>query len=253
MAASAPARSFLGAKQVTEASEAFFEPQLSKLKLTIEDIESQSLDELQLSLGRINGAISNPSAFGTLKLKFSAQGAVLITALSSEATVEVNILPILLERKSLILQRISTLQPQEQLSDLRAVVTDLVDDEKLRKVLIDNIDQSGEKAKADAEKLMAEAEATMAQRERMMKLEVELQERRSAIWLSFLQRESVASFIGALLLLAFGVALIVSMFTHTPPTEVVTNAFLLILGYFFGQATGRVVQAKKDTEPTEQA
>ena len=153
---------------------------------------------------------------------------------------EVNILPILLERKSLILQRLSALQPQEQLSDLRAAGRQVLSTTRSFEIfLIDNIDKSGEKAKVDAEKLMEEAETTLAQRERMMKLEVELQERRSAIWLSFLQRESVASIIGALLLLALGIALIVAMFIHTAPTDVVMNAFLLILGYFFGQATSR--------------
>jgi len=72
-----------------------------------------------------------------------------------------------------------------------------------------------------------------------MLLQVELQERKSAIYRSFLERESVASVVGALLLLGLGAALIVAMFTHTVTTEVVTNSFLLVLGYFFGQATTR--------------
>ncbi len=83
-----------------------------------------------------------------------------------------------------------------------------------------------------------------------MRLRVELQERRSEIYRRFLQRESVASIIGAFLLLALGVALIIGMFTETAPTEVVTNAFLLILGYFFGQATGRTEVASERGDPT---
>ena len=69
-----------------------------------------------------------------------------------------------------------------------------------------------------------------------MRLAVELKERKSAIYRSWLERESVASIIGALLLLSLGTALIISMFTHTIAPEIVTSSFLLILGYFFGQA-----------------
>jgi len=49
----------------------------------------------------------------------------------------------------------------------------------------------------------------------------------------------MASLIGGILLLAFGVALIVAMFTDTAVADILGNAFLLVLGYFFGQSTTR--------------
>jgi hypothetical protein len=43
-----------------------------------------------------------------------------------------------------------------------------------------------------------------------------------------------------------GVALVVAMFVGTTATAVVTNAFLLILGYFFGQSVARERAETKD-------
>jgi hypothetical protein len=43
----------------------------------------------------------------------------------------------------------------------------------------------------------------------------------------------------------------VAMFVGTEPTEVVTSAFLLILGYFFGQATGRRRSDSNKAQPSE--
>jgi uncharacterized membrane protein len=69
--------------------------------------------------------------------------------------------------------------------------------------------------------------------------DVELKERKSAIYRSWLERESVASIVGAFLLLMLGISLVVAMFVGTAATEIVTSSFLLVLGYFFGQATDR--------------
>jgi len=232
---------------VTRAAARHFEPQLASMKLGVSDIEAQNLEELQASLIKINDAIDNAAAFGTVRVKPDAgiRFWVIDQDRDRDATIEVGILPLLLERKSLILKRIAALQPQEQLNDIKDLVNSLVKDEGLRGELLDSIQQSGQRARIEADALEQEATQTEAQRERFMRLQVELQERRSAIWLSFLQRESVASIVGAILLLGLGIALIVAMFTHTSTSEVVANSFLLILGYFFGQASGRMLDARK--------
>ena len=64
---------------------------------------------------------------------------------------------------------------------------------------------------------------------------------------AWFERESVASIVGAFLLLALGISLIVAMFIGTSPTEVVTSAFLLILGYFFGQTAARARTRRNGT------
>ena len=53
-------------------------------------------------------------------------------------------------------------------------------------------------------------------RQRSRLFDIEIKERKSAMYRSWLERESVASIIGSLLLLAFGVALIVPMLRKQP-------------------------------------
>jgi hypothetical protein len=86
---------------------------------------------------------------------------------------------------------------------------------------------------------------------RNLKLEVDLQERRTAIRQSWLARESIASIVGAILLLLLAGTLIVAMFTGTTVVDVIANSFLLILGYFFGQSVGRDSVAKSHTQTVE--
>ena len=68
---------------------------------------------------------------------------------------------------------------------------------------------------------------------------IELLERRSKVWLSFLERESAATIIGSVLIIIITVAQIIAVFHSIPPSDILNNAFLLILGYFFGQTTNK--------------
>jgi hypothetical protein len=107
----------------------FFEPQLRALGLGIDEIRQQRLDELYQSLERINDAIAHPESFGTLKLKAS-----LTLLVSNEAQLEVGVLPVLLERKRLILERISELRSEQKIDNLRDLVAQVAD-EHLKAVL----------------------------------------------------------------------------------------------------------------------
>ena len=84
----------------------FFEPQLRTLGLSVEQIEEQGLAQLEASLEVLNDAIANPDSFGKIRLSFAAGTGPIIVRSLSEAHIELGILPILLERKALILNRI---------------------------------------------------------------------------------------------------------------------------------------------------
>ncbi len=87
-----------------------FEPQLIALGLSSEQIERQTREELEQSLERVNEAIHHPDSFGTLRLAADSMGGWYIAKGASDANVqEVNILPLLLERKKLILERLKSL------------------------------------------------------------------------------------------------------------------------------------------------
>ena len=79
--------------------------------------------------------------------------------------------------------------------------------------------------------------------ERRLLAEADARERRFQAWRAFLERESIAAIVGAFLLVVLAGALIVAMFANVPIADIISNAFLLILGYFFGQS---VSQAKRE-------
>jgi hypothetical protein len=65
---------------------------------------------------------------------------------------------------------------------------------------------------------------------------IEVFERRSRVLQTFLERQSVATIVGAVLLIAIFALIAVSSAFNTSVPELISNAFLVILGYFFGQA-----------------
>jgi uncharacterized membrane protein len=221
----------------------WFESELARLGLSEEQIKQQTLAELEISLQKINDAIENPDSFGKLRLSANAEVGWVITNSSGEYHLEVGIMPLLLERKGLILERIKELRPEQQLNAIREEIVANVDDPAEREQLIGAIDRRLEEQRESNDRIAQEQErletARAAIDERQQRLKIEISERRSAIYQSFLARESVASVVGAILLLALGTTLIIAMFAHVAASDVVANAFLLILGYFFGQATAR--------------
>ncbi len=88
----------------------YFEPQLENLGLGKDQITNQNRDELALSLEQIKKAIQNHQGFGTLKLKLAANMGLVIVQSQSEFHFEIGILPILLERKQLIVKRLKSLE-----------------------------------------------------------------------------------------------------------------------------------------------
>ena len=173
--------------------------------------------------------------------------------MSTVSALQVGILPILLERKSFILRRIASLRKEQGLSDLREAVATTVQDPVEQGALVTKIEDMLRATLAESDKLEQSAARVDEARERSVRLQLEVAERKAAIRRSWLERESVASMIGAFLLLALGVALIVAMFIGTTPPEIVTSAFLLILGYFFGQTTNRkeAAEAQSSASPSQ--
>jgi hypothetical protein len=84
--------------------------------------------------------------------------------------------------------------------------------------------------------LAAQAKENLSQSEDTSRLVIEA-EIKTEWWKTRLGRESIASIVGGLLLLSLGVSVIVAMFTSTEATDIVANAFLIVLGYFFGSAS----------------
>ncbi len=217
-----------------------FEPELTRMGLSVEQIERLSLEELNSSLVQINDLIDHPDAFGTLHLRISPDARLLLTTSRGDAHLDVSILPLLLERKSLILARIRSLSGQkrvETLKDLIATVTD----QNLKSTIEHEFSQMEEQSKRlfEQERAVARVQADQiaSSEEAILRLRSELFDRRLRAWAGFFSRESMATFVGAFLLVVLTFVQVSAIFlSNIHTSEIVNNAFLLLLGYFFGQS-----------------
>jgi hypothetical protein len=79
-------------------------------------------------------------------------------------------------------------------------------------------------------------------------IEMKKSKARSETLQSFLARESVATIVGGFLLILIALVLLIAMFFKLTAPEIINNSFLVILGYFFGQATSNVLSHAKVKE-----
>jgi len=227
-----------------------FESQLRDLGLSKDQIETQSLDELQQSLETVNEALKHPESFGTLRFKISAEVGLLLTSSTSDAHFERGILQLLLSRKKLILERIRTLSTNEKIESIQDLINQ-VGDEDIKVRLnqeVTNLRSEAQRLREQSKEVDQEQnqEAIKTQTE-LERLKIELFERRTKVWFSLLERESAATILGGILLLIIIVAHVTAIFSKFSIPEILNNAFLIILGYFFGQSTNDKPRRKGDT------
>jgi len=223
-------------------SQEFFEPQLEQLGFSKIQIENQSLTALQLNLDSINEAIKHPASFGSLSFNVQADGKLYITRSKSDAHFEIGILPLLLDKKKLILERIRVLSANEKIETIQDLVNNVEDEEVKKK-----IGREIEGLRYESQRLREQSkEVEEGQSEERIKIQIDLArlnaeifERRSKVWFSLLERESAATILGGVLLLIILVAHVTAIFSKFSIPEILNNAFLIILGYFFGQSTNK--------------
>jgi hypothetical protein len=234
----------------------YFEPQLRQLNLADEQIENQDLEQLENSLGIVDDAIKNPDSFGKMRIAYAFESGEVIPIIAksgSDYNVEVGILPLLLERKKRILDRINLLRGEEKIVNLRDLI-ERVPEENIRTDLQKEIDSLEAHAQKYSEQTEEIDEAQEKEKIRIkaeidaLSVKTELFERRSKVLQSFLERESVATIIGGILLLIFGVAYVFAMFLHIVPLDIMNNSFLVILGYFFGQTVARASLGSRESQ-----
>jgi hypothetical protein len=68
---------------------------------------------------------------------------------------------------------------------------------------------------------------------------------RANILSQYLQKDLVATTVGAILLIILVMAYAMAMFLDVESPDILNNAFLLILGYFFGQAASKSTSVQK--------
>lgn len=131
-------------------------------------------------------------------------------------------------------ERISSIEQSNKVDSIKKLVSELPETEVKEKIAAEIKELESKKAE-----LELKHETTRESIKNEMEYgrhKAEMFEKRTNIFLKFLDRESVASIVGSLLLLTMGICLIVVMFRHEEPLKIIESAFLLILGYFFGHS-----------------
>ena len=203
-------------------------------------LETQSVEELHASLDRLDAVIAEQrkklalnkealAAEGTLKGRSDVQRKVNASR---------SALKISLERREQVLELINGLTVGQEIDKLRNAVSG-VDDagtkEKFHQLLGEFESKTGEidgELKETSRKIAEVKAAALA-------AEIDKYERKAKVWQNFLAKESVATYVGAAILLVMSLSVVAAMFAHVEINQVLSSAFLLILGYFFGQSTGK--------------
>ena len=225
----------------------YFDSTLGPLELTKEKILEKDLAALKSSLKEIDHLISIHESFPTVKIKISATAGAIIATANQEAHFEIGILSILLERKKLILERIGLIENKNAISSIIDLINQINDTE-----LKSKLDQELKDLKTRSEIVHIEAknieqlqiEEKIRAEERAFQMQLTLIQNKKEYLKMFLEKQSMATLVGAILLILITFALIIAVFFKGQTTEILNNALLVLLGYFFGQAVNKPTQTQ---------
>jgi predicted exporter len=216
-----------------------YELRLEQLGLGLKSIAGMSEKELEETIEQIDAVAASyrQGLTDERRSRANRDGKNLRISLAPEALDFANdFLAVLLERKEAILERLRDLKTNAQVEELSRIAEDIPDS---------STKHAMEAALAKLQKHSAELSERLEEvgrvrddvTEQATIAEMDRYERKAKVWRSFLERESVASIMGAILLLGLTVTMIVAAFVGRVTPELLNNAFLIVIGYFFGQST----------------
>ena len=182
------------------------------------EIKQQSLEELQQSFERVNDALNNADSFGTIAISFAGEsGAIIVQDKGKDSVINIGIVPILLERKKLILDRIALLKEKRKIEGLEDLVNEVSDDDVRTKLQAQLAELQSDSKKIDEQLQEVEQQQVEVREKELQELtdldlkakEAEIFETKSRAWQNIIQRESVVTIVGSILL----VGLLTKMFT----------------------------------------
>jgi len=241
-----------------------FVQQLAHFGLTKWQINDQNLPELEKNLEKLDQLLQQAeekrdlTINGHILINYDRPCAYfeneIIVRLSSQDFYRNIILPTLLKSKKVLLARVQLLEYESSFESFKTLF-EKIDNKEIKYKLLnsqtefmasrDSIKKQ-EQALAETEKKLVgeKNQHLIAWREKKARLDMEFSERRAKILMAFLERESVATIVGAALLIVLTLAQLLAMFLQLQTTDIINNSLLLILGYFFGQAV--VNRTKKE-------
>jgi Fe2+ transport system protein B len=225
-----------------EIARKYFDTILKPLGLTENQILEKDLPELKKSLTSINDLIDKHQSFPSIKLKMTSSARIVITTASQEAHFEIGILPVLLERKKLIIERLRSFESKQAIKSIKDLI-DQVQDPDLKLKLdkeLGELNSKSQELREEAKKLeKLQMDEKITAEERVLKMQLALSENKKEYLKMFLEKQSMATIVGAILLILITLSLIIGVLFQGQPTDMLNNALLVLLGYFFGQAVNK--------------
>lgn len=225
-----------------EIARKYFDTILKPLGLTENQILEKDLPELKKSLTYINDLIDKHQSFPSIKLKMTSSARIVITTASQEAHFEIGILPVLLERKKLIIERLRSFESKQAIKSIKDLI-DQVQDPDLKLKLdkeLGELNSKSQELREEAKKLeKLQMDEKITAEERVLKMQLALSENKKEYLKMFLEKQSMATIVGAILLILITLSLIIGVLFQGQPTDMLNNALLVLLGYFFGQAVNK--------------
>jgi len=149
----------------------------------------------------------------------------------------------LINRKKEIFELIKRKETEKHFKAINELASSISQDDLKRDITIQLNELKEKEKQYEEEEKEIDEEAKNFDREKkeieIKKDRLDLFDKKSQIWLRILARESIASILGAIILFVMTISLIIAMFAEVQITNIVESAFLLILGYFFGQAVSK--------------
>ncbi|KAA2223097.1 hypothetical protein [Chryseobacterium sediminis] len=215
-----------------------FEDLLKDLKLDTKTISVLDQDELEEKLVMIDELLSNEDFINKHSFVYTNKENFSITNIGENFTgFNVSIKYKLNDIKEYIQIRINQLKRLSRVKSINELVDGLPENSVKENLLREIKDLKHQNEISDQLlKQHQQIKSDINSEKEFLTAKTQSWKDKSDIILKFLDRESIASIIGSVLLLFMGICLLVMMFLGREPIKIVESAFLLILGYFFGHS-----------------
>jgi hypothetical protein len=202
-----------------------------------DQISKQSLKELNQSLHRIDSCIVRPQSF--LEQKFK-------NIINSVTDFKLKVLPILLERRMFVLENIDEAVSNTKIDNLRRLVK-RTPDISVKSSMERNLDDLQIKntiLKKEYQKLEKLRLNIYSEQQNFSSIFKELTGSREKTSKYLQNRESITTLMMGILLILMTLSIVIAPFVNIQVPNILNGAFLIILGFFFGQAIGRLARLK---------
>ena len=210
---------------------------LMDLGLGKDQIAKQGIKELNQSLNRIDSCVLRPEAF--LKQNFK-------DSINSETDFKLKIVPILLERRIFVLESIDELVSTRKIFDLRRLIKG-VPDLRIKAAIEKSLDDLQKKdllLKKEHQKLEKLRFNIYSEQQKFSSIFKKLAALKDKTPEPSRGREAITTLIMGIMLILITSIFAIAPFVNIKVPDILASAFLIILGFFFGQAIGRLTSFK---------